>query len=236
MPLIIYVCTVFFYGLFLVWYGLVVFSFTCLLLGKIKVFCCCFCQYCQSKRNKIIPFSLTFFSYKYKIFLKLLFLSGRLYVFLVGNSNITAVYSCCVQFEKHSNNKIMKKHLIQRIIAFYIDCFICIIIALPFYYFFFNPENSNPAIPELNYLGYYQVYVMLCYFPIVEGIFKTTIGKHIFRLHIEFKNMKYHPIFYATIRTITRMIPFESISFLFNKNQYMWHEILSKTKTVKKSR
>jgi hypothetical protein len=31
---------------------------------------------------------LTFFSYKYKIFLKLLFISGRLYVFLVDKYNV----------------------------------------------------------------------------------------------------------------------------------------------------
>jgi hypothetical protein len=34
---------------------------------------------------------LTFFTHKYKIFLKLLFISGRLYVFLVGKNNITVV-------------------------------------------------------------------------------------------------------------------------------------------------
>tara|TARA_B110000091_G_scaffold53857_1_gene59123 strand:- start:978 stop:1370 length:393 start_codon:yes stop_codon:yes gene_type:complete len=130
----------------------------------------------------------------------------------------------------------MKRHLIKRIIAFYIDSFICIIIALPFYYIFFDPETSNSAIPQINYLGYYQVFIMLCYFPIVEGIFKTTIGKQLFKLYIEFENMKCHPIFYSAIRTISRMIPFELISFLFNKNQYMWHETLSKTKTVKKSK
>ena len=130
----------------------------------------------------------------------------------------------------------MKRHLIKRIIAFYIDSFICIIIALPFYYIFFDPETSNSAIPQINYLGYYQVFIMLCYFPIVEGIFKTTIGKQLFKLYIEFENMKYHSIFYSAIRTISRMIPFELISFLFNKNQYMWHETLSKTKTVKKSK
>lgn len=130
----------------------------------------------------------------------------------------------------------MKKYLIQRIIAFYIDGFICVIIALPFYHFFYNPENSVPDILKFNALGLYQFFIILCYFPITEGIFKTTIGKQIFRLHIEFENRKYHPIFYSVIRTITRMIPFEPISFIFNNNQSMWHETLSKTKTVKKSR
>jgi hypothetical protein len=80
----------------------------------------------------------------------------------------------------------MKKYLIQRIIAFYIDSFICIIIALPFYYIFFNPENSNPAIPQINYLGYYQVFIMLCYFPILEGTFKTTIGKQLENNYLNF--------------------------------------------------
>jgi hypothetical protein len=50
------------------------------------------------------------------------------------------------------------------------------------------------------------------------------------------ENIKYKPIFYSAIKTISRMISFEPISFLFNKNQYMWHKTLSKTKTVKKSR
>ena len=130
----------------------------------------------------------------------------------------------------------MKNYFPQRLAAFYIDSIVCIIIAYPFFKILFDIEESNIAMPTINYLGIYQGYVMLFYFPIVEALFKTTIGKRIFKLYIDFESKKYHPIFYSIIRTGIRIIPFNIISFLFNDKQLMWHENLSKTKVIKKDK
>jgi hypothetical protein len=72
--------------------------------------------------------------------------------------------------------------------------------------------------------------VFLSYYLILEGAFRTTIGKIITNTKVVgVDGTRVEEVF---TRTICRIIPFESLSFLFIKNG--WHDSISKTTVIDK--
>jgi len=84
----------------------------------------------------------------------------------------------------------------------------------------FKPNGQN-----LN-----LIIVLLSYYFLMEGAFRTTIGKIFTNTKVVGMNgTRVDEIF---IRTICRIIPFEPLSFLFAKNG--WHDSISKTTVIDK--
>ena len=122
---------------------------------------------------------------------------------------------------------------LRRILAFYLDCFFSIVIILMIfivdivYDYNFNFDNYFFGFWGLELISIY-VYYFFC-----EYIFGNTLGKKIFKLKILNikESNKLKQIF---IRTSARFIPFDGISFLFNKEQHLWHDTLSNTSVIHK--
>lgn len=71
----------------------------------------------------------------------------------------------------------------------------------------------------------FQFLPFVLYFMISEFIFSKTIGKKIMKLKVEYERNRIPSIF---IRSFSRLIPFEIISFLYFENKLL-HDVLSKT-------
>ena len=111
----------------------------------------------------------------------------------------------------------------KRFYNYLIDLFVISMICYPFIY-----DLDN--VRQLNLLIYS---IFLLYYLIMEGVFRTTIGKLITNTRVvNFDGSRAENIF---IRTICRFIPFETLSFLFSTNG--WHDSISKTIVIdRKSR
>lgn len=70
-----------------------------------------------------------------------------------------------------------------------------------------------------------QFLPFVLYFMISEFIFSKTIGKKVMKLKVEYERNRIPSIF---IRSFSRLIPFEIISFLYFENKLL-HDVLSKT-------
>lgn len=76
--------------------------------------------------------------------------------------------------------------------------------------------------------------VALLYYLIFEGIFKTTIGKLITRTKIvRIDNDKVGFLDFL-LRTFSRFIPFEQLSFLMDSS-VGWHDKISETRVINKN-
>ena len=83
-------------------------------------------------------------------------------------------------------------------------------------------------------LGFTFFPVALLYYLVFEGIFKTTIGKLITRtkiVRLDNENLGFIDIL---LRTFSRFIPFEQLSFLMD-NSVGWHDKISETRIVDKN-
>ncbi|NOZ47920.1 MAG: RDD family protein, partial [Chlorobi bacterium] len=82
-------------------------------------------------------------------------------------------------------------------------------------------------------LNYTILPVLFLYYLILEGSFKTTIGKLITRTKLVQVNGENIHFFNVLIRTICRLIPFDPLSYL-KDNPVGWHDSLSKTRLLNK--
>ena len=119
------------------------------------------------------------------------------------------------------------KLILKRLIAFIIDAQIINLVTLPFQIIMFEIylEKHN----KFEYYSFILVLYILYgfYFYISERYYKTTLGKKIFRLKVEDSD----DANYFT-RTISRLIPLEFLYFLFNEENKMLHDKLSKTRVI----
>lgn len=76
-------------------------------------------------------------------------------------------------------------------------------------------------------------FVLLIYYFVAEGIFKTTFGKIVSNSSIINAGGEFISVGNAFARTLCRFIPFDNFSFLFG--QRGWHDSLSNTYVVKSS-
>lgn len=83
---------------------------------------------------------------------------------------------------------------------------------------------------NLNWQNLTVIIVLLSYYLLMEGAFRTTIGKLLTNTKVvDIDGTRVDGIF---VRTICRIIPFEPLSFLFGKNG--WHDSISKTTVIDK--
>ena len=120
---------------------------------------------------------------------------------------------------------------LRRIIAFYLDCFFAMIFLwLLFIFDLFYDYNFNFDDYIFSYWGLQLISIYIYYFT-CEYFFENTLGKKI--LNLKIVNIEETDKFkQILIRTSARFIPLDPVSFLFNKEQLLWHEVLSKTTVI----
>lgn len=131
------------------------------------------------------------------------------------------------------------RNIILRGIALYIDAiFIAFGTILLFILNHLIIGDLNTQMENFTSFNLFKYYFVsyFSYFITLEFFLNTTIGKKIFGYRIEyFKKGKSRKILSVLLRSFFRLIPFNQISFLFNKNKLFWHELISDTRTVKNS-
>lgn len=128
-------------------------------------------------------------------------------------------------------------YLFRRFIAYYIDGFFVLLIALAGYIVYlsilgFPPvEMENPSIWVLFKS---QLIATIAYFVIFEYFFNRTIGKMIMKFRIDGlrKSKGIGRFIQVLSRTLIRLIPFDPFSIFFNEEKIMWHDRVSKTKVI----
>jgi len=124
----------------------------------------------------------------------------------------------------------MNRLVFRRVVSFYCDAFVSLIFA---YFLWLISKDDFDDQLTMNYkIGFYQFSTLMIYLCVCESIFKTTIGKYIMKLKIvpsRKGKLNYASFF---LRTISRLIPFDILSFAFTKNGETWHDLISKTRVV----
>jgi uncharacterized RDD family membrane protein YckC len=127
----------------------------------------------------------------------------------------------------------MNNLIVKRIIAFYIDAFLAAILAFFICYIYNNGLINFDDFLQVKRLGITQSIIIILYISITEYIFNRTLGKKIMGLQVMFFNSEGKKINSIVIHTLSRLIPFDIVSFSIN-NGDLWHDLLSKTKVVDK--
>ena len=95
-----------------------------------------------------------------------------------------------------------------------------------------NPESLKIITGEQKYFEYILFVIsMFCYYYLFESINGKTIGKYLTKtkvVRLDGEKPKSKDIL---IRTLSRFIPFEPLSFL-GENKMGWHDTISKTSVV----
>lgn len=126
--------------------------------------------------------------------------------------------------------------IVKRIIAFYIDAFVSVVLSFLIYYLYNNKLVNFNDLNQTQTIATIQLIVLIIYYLITEYKFDRTLGKKIMKLKVIFFLPKGDKIKMIIIRTLSRLIPFDIISFAFNNKGDLWHDSLSKTKvTINKS-
>jgi len=129
------------------------------------------------------------------------------------------------------------KNIIIRVIAFYIDALIFSILTILIFIlhrYLLGDFSEQMNDFHSSRLMIYHLISYLLYFGFSEYFFNTTLGKKIFSFRIKVNKKNSSSLFVKIlIRTFTRIIPINPISFLLNKNQIFWHETWSNIKTEK---
>lgn len=86
---------------------------------------------------------------------------------------------------------------------------------------------------EIYSIDFTLVFVLIPYYIISEGIFKTTIGKLITRSKLIKADGNEIKFYDALLRTLCRLIPLEQLSFL-SRNPIGWHDELTNTRVIDK--
>ncbi|WP_165780085.1 RDD family protein [Hanstruepera neustonica] len=125
------------------------------------------------------------------------------------------------------------KQLFNRLIAFNIDGIFIVILTYLLYCAFYNLNNKIILKEGVNLivLGYCQLSSYFLYFFLLESMFKTTIGKKMFKIKVIYSNSPQGLWWRTLIRTIIRITPLTFIPFFLNSDRLFWHELLSNTRT-----
>ena len=129
------------------------------------------------------------------------------------------------------------KNVILRGIAFYLDALIFSILTVLL--FLLNHYFSADLPEQLDNFRFFSllIYHLISYsiyFVLSEYFFCTTLGKKILGFRVELnKSNSSSLLVKILIRTFTRIIPINPISFMFNEDQIFWHETWSGIKTQK---
>ncbi|PIE50249.1 MAG: hypothetical protein CSA38_04145 [Flavobacteriales bacterium] len=120
----------------------------------------------------------------------------------------------------------MNDTITKRIYAYFIDMLVlCIPLYIVIIIFWDDMIKLQPN-KFLYYSLFLQFVPFLLYFFISEFIFLSTVGKKVMKLKVSYEKNRFLSIL---IRTLSRLIPLELISFLILKDQLL-HDKISKTK------
>lgn len=129
------------------------------------------------------------------------------------------------------------KNIILRGIALYIDVmFVALGTVILFLLHQFLIDNLKAHMEDFHSFVLFRYYFIsyFSYFLITEFFFSTTFVKKVFGFKIKYLNGNGKRDFLSILlRNSFRLVPFEQISFLFNKEQLFWHELISNTRVNK---
>ncbi|NVN18048.1 hypothetical protein GUA46_06830 [Muricauda sp. HICW] len=126
--------------------------------------------------------------------------------------------------------------IFRRAIAFYVDALIFSIPAYLIYStIFFKTANNLQSRFDDSKVLLAQIVSYIVYFTVCEFFFKSTIGKSLFKFKVQGKNDKIN-LLQVLVRSLSRIVPINQISFLFNDEKIFWHEKWSNVYTVKRSK
>ncbi len=114
----------------------------------------------------------------------------------------------------------------KRALNFFVDSLI--IFGIIYFYnkaFIYKPELLPIKFMLISYLGYYIV---------LENTFGQTIGKFITNTKVVDLKGEKPNISQIVNRTICRFIPFDPLTFFFNRDGMKFHDTFSKTTVIKK--
>jgi len=116
------------------------------------------------------------------------------------------------------------KQILLRSLAFYLDILLTMI---PFGIFV-------NLLPSEFFYQLYSGIIVLVYFIFCDYFLGRSIGKIVFKLHINGFEKKNKIIFIkqVVIRNLFRFIPFDQISIFFNNDKRMWHDKVSNTEVT----
>lgn len=98
----------------------------------------------------------------------------------------------------------------------------------------FLPQRLNFSLTNNQYVmlfGSIFIFVKFIYYLASEGLFKVTTGKIVTKSVVIENNKELISLKTAVFRTLCRLIPLESLTFLFLKKG--WHDSLSNSEVVK---
>jgi uncharacterized RDD family membrane protein YckC len=119
-----------------------------------------------------------------------------------------------------------KVSTLTRFIHFIIDSIVCFII-VAILTFSLNAKDDFQML--LGYIIFFASYIS--YYVFMENKYQKTIGKFITKTKVVKKNGTKPQVGDILIRTLSRLIPFDRISFLFTTNGF--HDRLSDTTIIK---
>jgi len=129
------------------------------------------------------------------------------------------------------------KNVILRGIAFYLDALIfSILTGLLFLLHHYFSGDLSEQLDNFRFFSslIYHLISYSIYFGLSEYFFCATLGKKILGFQLELnKSNSSSLLVKILIRTFTRIIPINPISFMFNEDQVFWHERWSGIKTQK---
>lgn len=117
----------------------------------------------------------------------------------------------------------------KRFINFLIDTYFLIFIGLSLWYLIYILYKI--ILPAPIIFIYIPVSIIL-YYSIFEGIWGKTPAKFITETKVSSKKNKLPEINSIIIRTISRLIPLDALSYFFVGNPIGWHDWLSKTLVI----
>jgi len=116
---------------------------------------------------------------------------------------------------------------------FFIFCISFILIVLILITDSILGAKINPDIFFESIFGlFYFTFVFMTYFILCESSTGRTIGKFLTKTYVVDEFGKLPSIKSVTVRSISRLFPFDPISFLFGDVEG-WHDKVSKTKVIK---
>jgi len=118
----------------------------------------------------------------------------------------------------------------KRMVNFIIDSFLAGILCVLLFPFLAKSLSFYPK--EAPFYNTYFIFQFAYYF-LMEGAFKTTIGKLITKTKIINSNGTALNLKGAFIRSVIRLVPFEIYSFA-NKFPVGWHDSIAGTRVVEK--
>ncbi|UTA67728.1 RDD family protein [Emticicia sp. 21SJ11W-3] len=130
--------------------------------------------------------------------------------------------------------ELVEQNVSERFLNMIIDQIVITFLAFVSTYWIVLAKFEYSNVSDWKFIIYFQICYSLqffLYYFIIEGCFKTTVGKVITKSTIVNSEGEFISMGNAFIRTLCRYIPFEPFSFLIGSRG--WHDSVSNTSVVK---